>query len=150
MNAASGLARSRWPAVALVASLVLNGFLAGMILTDMLRPHRGWNGPRAIGFELRRVRDRLPKAAADHVAAELEPLGPLLEPRVERLRAIREEINRMAAAPAPDRAAIDARLAELRAESAAMQQDVQRATFDALLKLSPETRASLAGNPHPG
>jgi uncharacterized membrane protein len=150
MNLAGGLARHRWPAIALVASLVLNGFLAGVILTDMLRPHRSWNGERAIGFELRRMRDRLPRAAVEEVASELQPLGQGLEPRMERLRAIREEINRMAAEPSPDRAAINAGLAELRAETAAMQEEVQRATFDALLKLPAETRASLAGKPSPG
>ena len=50
----------------------------------------------------------------------------------------------MAAEPQPDRAAIDARLAALRAEAQALQEEVQRATYDALLKLPPETRAGLA------
>jgi hypothetical protein len=59
---------------------------------------------------------------------------------------LRDEVNRMAAEPQPDRAAIDARLAALRAEAQMLQGEVQRATFDALLKLPPETRAGLAGD----
>jgi hypothetical protein len=69
---------------------------------------------------------------------------------VDRLREIREEINRLAAEPRPDRAAIDERLAALRAEAEAMQAEVQRATFDAILKLPPEARASLAEQPRKG
>ena len=70
--------------------------------------------------------------------------SPDLQARIDRLRALRDEVNRMAAEPQPDRAAIDARLAALRAEAQALQGEVQKATFDALLKLPPETRAGLA------
>ena len=55
---------------------------------------------------------------------------------------------RLAAAPEPDRAAIDAKLAELRAESAAMQEAVQKATYDALLGLPADQRAHLADAPN--
>ena len=54
---------------------------------------------------------------------------------------------RLAAAPDPDRAAIDERLAALRAEATAMQEAVQQATYDALLKLPAEERAALANHP---
>ena len=139
--------RRRWPATALVASLVLNGFLAGLLAMDWLRPRPGFTGERAAGFELRRFDERLPRDAADTIAAELRPLGPQLDERLARMRAIREEIMRMAALPEPDRAAIDERLAALRAETAAMQEAVQRATYDALMALPPETRRVLAENP---
>lgn len=145
--------RRRWPAIALVASLVLNGFLIGLLVTEAFRPHRGGHHrgtPRAVAFELRRLAERLPSDAVDQVAAELQPIRPQLETRLDRLRAIREDINRLAAEPAPDRARIDARLAELRAEGQAMQDEVQRATFDAILKLPPETRARLAEVPDSG
>ena len=147
-----GALQGRRSALALVASLILNGFLLGMILTDALRPHRGhaFPGPRAVGFELRRLAERLPGDAVDRVAAELEPIGPRLEPRLERIRAIREEIYDLAAAPAADRTAIDERLSALRAEGAAMQEEVQRATLDAILKLPPEVRARLAAEPGSG
>jgi hypothetical protein len=139
-----GPTRRRWPAIALVASLLLNGFLLGMLAVDYLRPHKGFTGERMLRFELRRLDDRLPEEAAARIAAELQPLVPAMDAHLDRLRAIRAEIRRLAAAPAPDRAAIDERLAALRTESARIQEEVQRATYEALLKLPPETRAGLA------
>jgi Spy/CpxP family protein refolding chaperone len=53
----------------------------------------------------------------------------------------------LAAAPSPDRAAIDAKLAELRAQSAGMQEAVQKATYDALLALPPDQRTRLSEAP---
>jgi hypothetical protein len=147
MNAVADSLRRRWPAYALVASLVLNGFLAGALVTDALKPHRGFTGERFTRFELRRLDDRLPKDAVDAIAADLQSLGGAMEERVARLRAIREEIMQLASAPEPDRAAIDARLAALRDEASAMQEEVQRATYDSLLRLPPEMRLRLAQAP---
>jgi hypothetical protein len=147
MNNLLGLARRRWPAFALVASLVLNAFLIGMLVTDSFRSHRGPRGQRAVSWELRRVADRLPDPAVAQIRAELATLAPAVEARFERFGTIRQEVNTLAAAPAPDRAAIDAKLAELRAESTAMQEEVQRATYDALLKLPAEARSRLAEAP---
>lgn len=144
MTALFGLSRQRWPALALVASLLLNGFLIGMLIVDQLRRHRGFTASRVIGFELRRLAGGLPEDAAEQVSAELQPLAPEMEGHIERLRALRAEIRRMAAEPEPDRAAIDERLIALRAETAAMQEAVQRATYDAVLRLPPETRVGLA------
>jgi hypothetical protein len=140
----AGLLRRRWPALALVASLVLNGFLIGMIVADSMRPRGGFSGDRLARFELRRFDDRLPKEAVEQVALQLTPLKEELTGRIERLREMREEVMRMAAAPEPDREAIDARLAELRAEASAMMERVQKATYDAVLTLPPEARARLA------
>jgi len=146
-SAISRLQGRRWPAVALVASLVLNGFLVGMVATDALRPHRGaLTGDRFARFELRRFDERLPKEAVERIAATLQPLGPQIDERLTKLRAIRAEIMRLAAAPQPDRAALDAKLAELRSESAAMQAAVQDATYDALIALPADQRAHLAEN----
>lgn len=152
MSALPGFVRRRWPAIALVASLVLNGFLIGMIATEAFRPHRSHRqqGSRALSFELRRLAERLPDEGVDRITAELQLLGPSLQSRLDRLRAIREEINGLAAQPTPDRAAIDQRLAALRTDAAAMQEEVQRATFDALLKLPPDMRAGLADKPAGG
>ena len=143
-------ARRNWPAAALTVSLVLNGFLIGMLVTDSFRTHRGPPGPRAVNFELRHLARLLPRQAVSQVSSELQPLAPDFQARVDRLRALRDEVNRLAAQPQPDRAAIDARLAALRAEAQALQGEVQRATFDALLKLPPETRAALAADAKPG
>lgn len=136
--------RRRWPAIALAASLVLNGFLIGALVADWLTPGRGFSGPRFAGFELRRLDDRLPQEAVERIAAELQPLGETMRERVARLRELRTEIMRLAAEPEPDRAAIDERLAALRAEASSMQEEVQRTTYDALLRLPPEDRVRLA------
>jgi uncharacterized membrane protein len=144
----SAFLRRRWPALALVASLVLNGFLIGMLATDALKPQRGaFNGERYARFELRRFDDRLPQPAVDTIAAALQPIGQALDERLAKLRAIRAEIMRLAAEPTPDRAAIDTQLAALRAETAAMQEAVQQKTYDALLGLPAEERAQLADRP---
>jgi len=148
MNAAPTIRKWRWPAVALVASLVLNGFLFGVIIADELLPHRGmFNGERFAKFELRRIDDKLPKAAVDQVAATLKPLGAKIDERLAKLRAIRAEVMRLASEPTPDRAAIDAKLTELRAATAEMQEAIQRATYDAVLGLPAEQRAHLADAP---
>jgi hypothetical protein len=144
MTGFAGVPRQRWPLYALVASLLLNGFLIGMMVTDWLKPPRRFTGERYATFELRRFDDRLPQDAVEQIAEELAPLSPALDEEIAELRARRAEIIAMAAEPEPDRAAIDERLAALRAHASAMQEMVQRATYDSLLRLPPETRGQMA------
>jgi uncharacterized membrane protein len=146
----SGLAvflKRRWPAVALVASLILNGFLVGMLVADSLKPRRSFDGERLSRMELRRFDERLSESAVDVIAEELRPLAPELDEHIRRLRAIREEIMQLAAEPDTDRGAIDEKLAALRAEASAIQEIVQQATYDVLLQLPADERAGLADNP---
>jgi uncharacterized membrane protein len=148
MNGASAFLKQRWPAVLLVASLVLNGFLIGMIAVDYFKPHRGgFSAERMTRFELRRLDDHLSKGAVENIAASLKPLETQLEERLAHLRALRAELMQLAAVASPDRAAIDAKLAELRTETNAMQEAVQKSTYDALLSLPAEDRAQLAATP---
>lgn len=142
-------ASRHWPAAALIVSLLLNGFLLGILVMDSFRG-RPPPGPRAMNFELRHLAKLLPRDAVEAISAELQSLAPQFEDRVAGLRSLRDEINRMAAEPTPDRGAIDARLEALRTEAQALQAEVQKATFDALLKLPPETRAELAESPKRG
>ncbi len=146
MQRFAALPRSRWVLAALVGSLLLNAFLIGLIATDSLRRHGrfGDRSPRVVGFELRQFAERLPKADVERIRAELAGVAPAISERLNRTRQMRAEINRLAAAAAPDRAEIDRRLADLRVEVSAMQEFVQRATFDALLRLPPESRRGLA------
>jgi uncharacterized membrane protein len=148
MSGAAAFLERRWPSVLLVASLLLNGFLIGMFAVDYMKPHRGgFSADRFARFELRRLDDRLPQNAVDQIAARLKPLEPQIDDRLTRVRAIRAELMKLAAAPVPDRAAIDTKLIELRAETTAMQEAAQKATYDALLSLPPEDRAQLAEAP---
>jgi uncharacterized membrane protein len=140
--------RRRIASIALVASLALNGFLAGALATGALRgPHHRDGGPKVFSIELRRLAEQLPKEDIDRIAERLRPLEPEMRAQLDVLRAKRQEVNRLAAAPEPDRAAIDVALAEVRREAEAMRAEVHRATFDALLALPPETRARLAEPP---
>lgn len=147
MTGFAGPLRQRWPLYALVASLLLNGFLIGMMVTDWLKPPRRFSGERYATFELRRFDERLPRSAVDQIAEDLAPLSPALDEEIAELRALRAEIIAMAAEPEPDRAAIDERLTALRAQASAMQETVQRATYDSLLRLPPEVRAEMAAAP---
>jgi uncharacterized membrane protein len=146
MSAFAVFLRRRWPVV-LSASLLLNGFLVGAFAVDWLKPHRVFSGERFVRFELRRFDDRLPKEAVDKIATALEPLAAAIDQHIARVREIRGEIMRLSAEPTPDRAALDRKLIELRAESAAMQEAIQTATYDALLDLPAEDRARLAEDP---
>ena len=140
--------RRRIASIALVASLALNGFLAGALATGALRGHHHRDaGPRVFAFELRRLAEHLPREEIDRIAERLRPLEPEMRAQLDGIRAKRQEVNRLAAAPEPDRAAIDAALAEVRREAEAMRAEVHRATFDAVLALPPETRARLAEPP---
>ena len=59
------------------------------------------------------------------------------------MRQLRAGLAGLVAQPAPDRAAIDARLVEIRGELQAMQSEVQKAVIDSILTLPPEMRAKL-------
>jgi uncharacterized membrane protein len=144
MNRLQGLSGRRWPVLALIASLLLNAFLIGLLATDTFRHKRRGDGPRVVAWELRRLAGRLPPEALDRISADLAPVAEGFDERFRTLRARREAISRLAAEPNPDRQAIDAQLAEVRAEGERLQADVQRATYDALLRLAPEVRARLA------
>jgi len=148
MSAATAFLRHRWQMLALVASLVVNGFFVGMVAVDALKPrHRTFSGERFTSLELRRFDENLSPAAVDRIREKLKPLAPDLDAKLAAMRDIRAEIMRLAAASEPDRAAIDAHLAELRATASAMQEEVQKATYDALFALPPADRARLAETP---
>ncbi len=141
--------RNRWLAVALVVSLAINAFFAGAIATDFLRvkPHQGSSEARAMRFELRWLEGRLAPEAIKQVEAAVASAQPKAVAHLDRLRSLRTELAALAAVATPDRAAIDAKLAEIRAEVQAMQTEAQAVTIDALLALPAEARATLAEPP---
>lgn len=132
----------RWLVWGLTASLALNGLLIGAIVAGLFAgptERRGmfWRETRIIG-------ENLPEEQVDSLRSSLRDMIPDLRGNWRRLRELRREINGLAAEPEPDRAAIDARLAEIRQITSRMQADVQGRLFDELLALPPETRARLA------
>ena len=95
-------------------------------------------------FELRWLQGRLPAEGLRKVEEAITAVKPDTTVHFDRLRTLRQELAALVAVPEPDRAAIDAKLVEIRAELTAMQTTVQRASTDALLGLPPEMRAKLA------
>jgi uncharacterized membrane protein len=138
--------RRRWPMAALVLSLALNAFFVGATATDFLRFHGTADGdiPRALRFELRWLEGQLPREGFSQVQAAVGALRPNAEVHIEKLKQLRLGLGDLVAVPTPDRAAIDARLVEIRAELQVMQTEVQKAVVDSLLTLPPEMRAKLA------
>jgi uncharacterized membrane protein len=146
MNGAGRPNRTRWMIGALIASLALNAFLIGVLATDLVRSsgRHGKQGSRALSFELRWLEGRLPPEGLDRVAAAVAAARPDAELRIARLKELRQGLGELASVPQPDRAAIDARLQEIRAELAMMVANSQKVAMDALLALPPETRSRLA------
>jgi uncharacterized membrane protein len=136
--------RTMWLSVALVASLAVNAFLIGATATDLVHMRWPFGKPQPFRFELRWLQGHLPKEGIRKVEDAIAAVKPETANHFERLRALRRDLARLVAAPQPDRAAIDAKFVEIRAEVTAMQTRVQAASTDALLSLPPEMRAKLA------
>lgn len=134
--------RASWLFVALAASLVVNAFILGAFATDALR--FSYAAKRPISFELRWLEERLAPEDFATVAAAVEASRPTADAHFERLRALRNELGVLAAAPTPDRLAIDAKLAEIRDEQRAMVGRLQGTIVEALLALPAAARITLA------
>jgi uncharacterized membrane protein len=138
--------RQRWLGFGLVASLALNAFFIGAAATDAFRPKKHDREDARLRFELRWLSGRLSPESMTSVQAALAAGRPAVERHIARLRDLRTGLREMTAAPQPDRAAIDARLGEIRAEIDKMASESQKTTMDALLALPPAARTGLAGN----
>jgi uncharacterized membrane protein len=133
--------RGRWLLYGLLASLVVNAFLIGLAATDLFWP-RHVGGP--LRFELRWLEDKLPDDGFARVVAAVEGIEPKVQAHIDRLKAMRQQVGELAAVPQPDRAAIDRKLADIRAELDAMTAEGQATVADSLLALPADTRAHLA------
>lgn len=133
----------------LVASLALNAFFIGALVTEFLRFRHfgGDQGPRAARMELRWLSGRLSGDALRSVETALDPVKPDIVARIQRLKQLRAELGVLLAAPEPDRDAIDSHLRDIRLEVGAMQERIQSKTMDAVLALPPAERAPLATPP---
>jgi uncharacterized membrane protein len=139
--------RRRWIAAAFVVSLALNAFFLGGAATEFLfRGHHDGRGrpPRMLEFEMRWLAELLPPDGFRRVADAVAASRPESERHMDRLRQLRRELGGLAAAPQPDRAAIDVELAAIRSELDQMLAAVQKTTIDSLLTLPPEMRSRLA------
>jgi hypothetical protein len=141
------LPAGRWLGVALIASLALNAFFIGAAATDVLTAGRGDHRDGKMRFELRWLASRLPDDVMAKVEAAVSADQSSAEAHLDRLRDLRADLGLLLSVPQPDRAAVDARLAEIRAELDNMVAESQAVTIDALLGLPAATRASLADDP---
>jgi uncharacterized membrane protein len=150
MTAMRILDRRRWTVLALAVSLVLNAFLIGATATDVIHFGERFRGPPpAFRFELGWLKGRLPEEGFEQVKAALEANREIAKVHIDRLNALRDDLGKLVAVPEPDRAAVDAKLAEIRSELSAMQAENQRISTEALLALPPGMRAGLAApDPH--
>ena len=133
--------RRHWVFYGLLASLVLNAFLLGFAATEFFRIGKV-TGP--LRFELRWLEGRLPDADFARVQTAADGLRPQVQAHIDRMRTMRVELGTLVAAPRPDKAAIDQKLADIRAEQVAMIKEGQDGIAAALLSLPPESRARLA------
>jgi uncharacterized membrane protein len=145
-TAATGraLGSRRWLLWGLMASLALNGFLIGAVASGYFSGSPERRG--MLYMETRAIGLNLSEAEAEALRGSVRELIPELRNDWRRLRELRREINTLAAAPEPDRTAIDARLAEVRDITRAMQESVQSRVFDEVLALPPEARARATEN----
>ncbi len=135
--------RRRWLGVALIVSLAVNAFFVGAAATDVLSPRHGGHVDKRLRFELRWLAGRLPDEEMAKVEKAVSADLPGAERHVERLGELRTQLGKLLAAPEPDRTAIDAQLADIRAELDAMVAETQTTTINSLLTLPADTRARL-------
>lgn len=136
--------------VLLVASIVLNVFLIGVIGAGLAARHGVFHSPHdrpARPFEMpspRKIRAVLPEA--DQPVAEAIFAAHRDEVR-QKIRAMAEARRAVAAAMRAepfDRAALDAALAELRSREAELASTVQQAIADLVEKIDAESRGRIA------
>ena len=110
--------RQRWLGAGLVVSLALNAFFIGAAATDVLhlRGEGGRHQGGALRFELRWLGEHLPPDAMATVKAAVAAGRPDAQRHIDRLRELRTTLANQIAAAEPDRAAIEATLADIRAE----------------------------------
>ncbi len=133
-----------WLFIGLAASLALNAFVIGALATDAFRFSAAEK--RHVNFELRWLEERLAPNDFAVVAAAVASARPEAERHFASLRALRQELGELAAAPEPDRTAIDLKLVEIRAAQSAMVAGLQATVVDSLLSLPAPARATLVND----
>lgn len=133
-----------WERVAMVASILLNIFLGGIIAGEVFT---GGKGPAAhpgqVVAGLIRVA-QLPQPERKKFAAVMhEYRGAIATKRLDAKKE-REAVKEAVTAPVYDPAAVAAAFAKLRQANEATQETIQIAVTEAMKTLSPESRRTLA------
>lgn len=128
--------------VALVLSLAVNLFVAGLQFGHGLRP-----GPQPVRRDMGEVLGIVPPAARQAVREALGDRRPELRQRLQALRAARQAAFASLAEPDFDPAAATRALARSRDEMVAAQAFVHGAPVDAASRVPPEARATWVRRP---
>ncbi|HYM31198.1 MAG TPA: periplasmic heavy metal sensor [Candidatus Cybelea sp.] len=123
--------------IGLIASLVVNLLLVGLIAGHMLRGP--WFG-REGGLPIERVTGPMPPDVRETVRATLRELRPHIRDKIKAVREAREQVHDAFVASPFDAEKLKAAFANLREKTLAVQQDVQAAIADAIAKMPPEKR----------
>jgi uncharacterized membrane protein len=156
VSALESLTRPRTLAVLLAVSLAVNLFLAGIFAGRLGARHGephgmpvfGLGGP---GFES--GFRRLPRGEREHLRSVLHERRPELRAQHAALRKVHEEIAEELKRDKPDRALIEGKLGEIRAQTAKIEQEMQAAFLDRMLAMDAAARKDVVERMlrhHPG
>ncbi|SLN45255.1 periplasmic heavy metal sensor [Oceanibacterium hippocampi] len=132
--------KTRYLAVALVLSVAVNLLLGGLAAGHWLRAHDHGDRHRGGPHFLERLESKLDgkdRQALDRLQAVRDPV---VDERIDALRAARRDFQAALAAEPFDRATVAAAQAEMRARSLAAQQAIHETMLDVMEVLSPEGR----------
>jgi uncharacterized membrane protein len=143
--------------VALLASVLINGALAGFVLhrasdgPDWRRGHEREDGERGGGhyrrggpgsFDLRAFVDALPEETRDTARQRLFDNMPDMRAHFEESREARRVVEDLLTRDTVDRAALDAALEEMRQSRLDLERNIEAIVLDIVSELDPETRAA--------
>ena len=131
-------AGGRWMTWALIVSLALNLFLAGVVGMRLWREHQ-WR-ERAAGGPLARITSAIPESARDKVKAVVEPRQQELRDRGREFRRARNEAMQTLGVEPFDRGRAVAAFGEARQRANAMSDFMQAVLIEAAATLTPEER----------
>lgn len=134
---------SRWVGWALVASLALNLFLAGVIGVRFWREHWREGPERAMAGAfgpMGRIAGSLPESGRAKMKAVMETRQQAMRERSREYRRARSEAMQALSADAFDRSRAEAAFAEARRRADAMSEGVHAAMIEASSQLTPDER----------
>jgi uncharacterized membrane protein len=136
--------RSRWLAVGLALSVLINLFLAGVIVGALTIPAFLRNAPPQAGLVPREQIRQLPFTERTAFTAVVRRHAGEIRTLHERVRQARFAAEQAVGAPRYDRALLEKRFAAVREAQLAQQAATHAAVIEALGTLSDKSRAAIA------
>jgi len=135
---------NRWLAVCFAISVLINLFLAGIIVGQLSVPAFIRHAPPQAGLVSRQQIRQLPPSERHAFGMAYRRHFPELRAEHERVRAAKLAAEDAIGAPVYDRKALEAKFAAVRQAQLAQQAALHEAVIDALQTLSPQSRAAIA------